>query len=192
MSENTSPKPWERQPGETPRAFGAFLLYRNLPPHERSLSRVAEMLASNSQKQRRPQVILRQVKRWSAQYGWVERAAAWDEEKDRQDREMQAEARRKMHERHASAGRALILLGMKRLEDLQHRVHELSPLAAMKFIVAGVQIEREAMGLQAEQGLPPVIQRLVQVLAEARREYAEGGDEGGAQAEDNATGEATE
>lgn len=60
---------WERQPGETNRAYAAFTEYLKMPPHERSLARVAEKL------QKTPQ----HIENWSRRWGWVKRVGAYDD-----------------------------------------------------------------------------------------------------------------
>jgi hypothetical protein len=55
-----------RHPGETPRAFGAFLAYFQLG-QARSLSAVAEALGENPAT----------VKNWSSKYRWSDRLSAW-------------------------------------------------------------------------------------------------------------------
>jgi hypothetical protein len=59
--------PWNRQPGETSKAYEAFSLYRDLGS-ERSTRRVSEQLAKSETL----------IKRWSGKYDWVARAGAWD------------------------------------------------------------------------------------------------------------------
>lgn len=67
MAELDDLKPWDRQPGETSKAYQAFSIYRDLGA-ARSVRRVSEELAKT-------QTV---IKRWSSAYNWVERAAAWD------------------------------------------------------------------------------------------------------------------
>lgn len=65
--------PWERQEGESTVAFEAFMLYRDLG-HGRSGREVGEKLAKSGTL----------MKRWSAQWDWIERAGLYDDEKDRE------------------------------------------------------------------------------------------------------------
>src|SRR5690606_17214461 len=59
--------PWERQTGETAKAYHAFSLYRD-QGLDRSLTAVAEELDVSKQ----------HVGQWSTKYNWVERVSAWD------------------------------------------------------------------------------------------------------------------
>jgi hypothetical protein len=118
MSDNhtndTSPHPpvapWQRQPGETAKAFAAFAVYRDLPPAERSLDETCRRLAGKEKvapgghpngtrrrRQRYGRVIF-----WCQEHHWVERSAAWDQEKDRLGLEAEAEAIKEMRRQHAA------------------------------------------------------------------------------------------
>lgn len=59
--------PWDRQPGETSKAYAAFQVYLDLGA-DRSLRRTAEALS-------RSEALL---KGWSSKHGWPDRARAWD------------------------------------------------------------------------------------------------------------------
>jgi hypothetical protein len=59
--------PWERQPGETSKAYAAFCVYRDLG-QARSLRTTAEALS-------RSEALL---KGWSSKWNWPERSRAWD------------------------------------------------------------------------------------------------------------------
>ena len=63
---------WERQSGETAKAYAAFLLYRDLPAIDRSVS------AAREGHQKDTKGTLRQWKGWSMRNGWVNRAAEHD------------------------------------------------------------------------------------------------------------------
>jgi Phage terminase small subunit len=85
---------WERQDGETPEAFEAFALYRDMGP-DRSLRRVAKELHKS----------LTIVRRWSADNRWRDRVAAWDGEQDRVKREGYLEEIRDVGRRQAETAR---------------------------------------------------------------------------------------
>lgn len=59
--------PWDRQPGETSKAYEAFVTYRDQGA-DRNVRRVAEELDKSNTL----------IGRWSSQHDWVSRAAAWD------------------------------------------------------------------------------------------------------------------
>jgi len=63
---------WERQPGESPEAFEAFALYRDMGI-ERSTAKVGRRLGKSKTL----------MDRWSSDHGWVMRAAVWEREQDR-------------------------------------------------------------------------------------------------------------
>lgn len=93
------PARWERQPGETARAYSAFGLYRDAGPM-RTLRKVAaafyaqpgETIPLDAVSSAR----LGQCKTWSAQNDWVARAEAWDAYLDEVSRLEQIEAAKTM------------------------------------------------------------------------------------------------
>lgn len=60
-------KPWERQTGETSKAYAAFQEYLNLG-QDRSTRRVAEALSKSEAL----------INRWSGRWDWPARSRAWD------------------------------------------------------------------------------------------------------------------
>jgi len=60
-------RPWDRQAGETSKAYAAFVTYRD-QGEDRSIQSVAEELDKSRAL----------ISRWSTQNDWVSRAAAWD------------------------------------------------------------------------------------------------------------------
>ena len=68
MSDGT---PWERQPGETDKAYAAFRLYRDQHPSNRTMEAAREALGKASG-------YLRVLEEWSSRYAWVERVKAYD------------------------------------------------------------------------------------------------------------------
>lgn len=67
MTDQPDIRPWERQKTETPKAYEAFCLYRDMGP-QRTLRAVGEQLAKTHAI----------ISRWSSAYGWAERVRAWD------------------------------------------------------------------------------------------------------------------
>jgi hypothetical protein len=144
MSE-LSPAPWEQQPGESSRAFGAFCAYRDLGPR-RSLRAAAQAFYG-----RAAAALERQLDKWSRAFGWVERAGAWDRHLDAEARRAQEQARRDMAERQAREARALQAKAVERLRTL--RPEELGPADVLRFFVEATKLERLALGE------PEVVQR---------------------------------
>lgn len=126
---------WERQPGESAKAFAAFTVYRNLPATERSLTRLASDKVCHRS----------QGGRWSGQWRWVERAAAWDAELDRIAREKQIEAVEKMNERHAQVLRGVFVTGAKALQEIDPST--LTPDQVLRYIGEAVKLERLIHGV---------------------------------------------
>jgi len=141
-----SSPPWERQPGETPRAFRAFACYRDLGPW-RSLDAVGRCLYPGRRPGRKRAATGR-LQDWSRHYHWFARAAAWDAELARAAREASADARRRMAERHAATAVRLQAKARRRLERLD--AARLSPGAVLRFLVEGAWLERLARGGEPE------------------------------------------
>jgi len=145
MPDTTLPAPWERQPGESARAYAAFCAYRDLPPRERSILRAAELLGyvRAPRGQRRPNVPGRIVA-WSQRWRWAERALAWDEEQDRLARAAETEAIKAMRDRHAREAMALQQKALERLRAMDPS--ELSPSDVLRYFVEAAKLERLARG----------------------------------------------
>lgn len=82
--------PWERQKGESAKAFEAFRVYLDMGG-TRSVSRVAQELTKSGSL----------LRRWSVRWSWQDRLAAWDSELSRRALDAESEARREMAQRHA-------------------------------------------------------------------------------------------
>ena len=137
MSESSS-APWEQQPGESARAFGAFCAYRDLGPR-RSLRAAAAAFYGQPSAARE-----RQVDKWSRAFRWVERTSAWDRHLDAEACQAQEEARREMAVRHVREARALQAKALERLRAL--RPEELGPADLLRYFVEAAKLERLALG----------------------------------------------
>ena len=108
MANTNTPKPWDRQQGETSKAYEAFCIYRDMGI-QRSLGKVAEVLQKSETL----------MGRWSGANKWVKRAAAWDDEQERIEREAaqkeQAKAIREMRKRHSDLAQAMLIKSARAL-----------------------------------------------------------------------------
>jgi hypothetical protein len=147
---------WERRAGESAKAFAAFGVYRDLPAAERSAVRVASEFGRH----------VRLIERWRSRHRWVERAAAFDSERDRRKREAMLEETAEMGRRQAADAAAAQAVVMQvvaafaaRLEEAQAQaelrdfpIDEFLPLVlrAIPSLAAAARLEREARGLLDE------------------------------------------
>ena len=78
---------YDRQPTETPKAYTAFTMYRNMGV-TRSLDKVAAEIYTvvSPQKRRRN---IRQIETWSSQWDWVDRCRDFDRDEELLRRERQ-------------------------------------------------------------------------------------------------------
>lgn len=145
-------RPWERQPGESAKAFSAFSLYLNQPPATRT---ILHAWHAYRPEQVHDKAAPGHFRKWAADMKWQERARAWDREKDRIAREAEAEADRKaiaeMRKRHI--GLALSLQNaaanslQKRLQLVEQGQGEvMTPYQIARFLREGTNLERLSRG----------------------------------------------
>ena len=124
--------PWEMQPGETPKQFEAFVVYRDM--ESRSLREVSDILHKS--------VTL--LGRWSSSNNWVERVAAWDAEKDRIARQEQIKDIKKMRDRHAKGAQAMFTKALQGLKELD--IKDLSAQDIVRMFAESTKVERLSRG----------------------------------------------
>lgn len=100
-------KPWEKQEGESSKAFEAFAMYRDLGL-KRTQAEVGRQLGKSENL----------MNRWSMRYDWVKRAEAWDAEQDRILAKAQLDDIKKMRKRHADVASAMIIKAAKALQRI--------------------------------------------------------------------------
>jgi len=85
--------PWEIQPNEPAKAFAYFAAYRDLPPAQRSLSRVlSDQDTRTGTAPNRHRTNLTSLKRWSMKWRWQDRCAHYDHYVDGLKRDRNEEA----------------------------------------------------------------------------------------------------
>lgn len=125
--------PWERQEGETPKAFEAFSIYRDMGI-DRSLRKVVQHLNKN----------LTTIAEWSSKYEWVDRVAAWDAEQDRIARLEQIKDIKKMRKRHAGIASQMLLKAAEALQNLDPE--EIKAQDVSRLVDIGSKLERISRG----------------------------------------------
>ena len=137
MGKVNTPQPWERRPEESTKAYEAFCTYRDMG-RERSLSKVAEKLQKSDTL----------IGRWSRTYGWVERAAKWDDEQDRIERETalreQVKAIKEMRKRHADLGTAMLIKAAQALKSIP--IQDIKPGDISRMVDVASKLERISRG----------------------------------------------
>lgn len=107
-------QPWERMTNESSQAFGAWLTYMELPPGERSLSRVASDLSRSGTL----------IANWSGRWQWQQRIGAWEQHLKRAEQRgavVEAERMGKRQATHLASMAAVLILPaqelLRRLQD---------------------------------------------------------------------------
>lgn len=99
--------PWDRQPGETSKAYQAFVTYRDLG-HDRTQLSVEKALGKSKAL----------ISRWAAAHDWVRRAAAWDSIPGQAVADAYQEMAREIAEQHRALGTKLMERLSKNLDLL--------------------------------------------------------------------------
>ena len=107
------PNLWDIQDGETPKAFAAFCLYRDLPAIDRSV------LAAREGHQKDTKRTLRQWKGWSMRNDWVNRAAEHDSDLASRRRIRRAESLERAQDDIANMSRAALTKMIPLLQPLE-------------------------------------------------------------------------
>lgn len=119
---------------ETARAYRAFEIYRDMGPG-RSLERLAQNLGKTKAA----------MEQWSVKHGWGERVRAFDAEAARRASAKSLNDHAEVRARQAQLGRMLQAKGAERIAKLNPL--EFAPAEAVKTIVDGAKLEREAVGI---------------------------------------------
>lgn len=103
---------WEKQPGETDKAYSKFIRYREMPVGERSFPKLAEIINAN----------LGTLRNQASAYRWDDRATAWDQEQARLRRaklEDQTIRLARLHLETALASTGVLARSVKAIADSQ-------------------------------------------------------------------------
>lgn len=140
MAWNTE-RAWERQDGESGKAYEAFLAYRDMGA-ARTLSGAARRLGKSRAL----------IDRWRRQWNWEERARAYDKELDRAAYEEALKAVREMSRRHIDMARQMQDKALEALSSLEPDAIRPKDIVAMAH--EGVKIERDSRAQIVEDAMP--------------------------------------
>lgn len=148
MSKQVDGDPWERQEGESAKAFLAFTEYLLMDAWDRSIPAVARKLGYKSEKT---------CREWSTKFRWVERVTKYEEDRAARARKRREKEIEKMNARHADAGLSLIGKGLERLVGVKDpstgqivgkiSLVDISASEVAKLIDVGATLERKAREL---------------------------------------------
>lgn len=122
-------KPWERQKGESEKAYEAFVTYRDMGS-ERSLRAVSRALGKSKTI----------IDRWSREKGWVERVRAYDNDLEKEARAKAIKDRKAMTERHIGIAMQVQKKALEALANLS--VEDMSPKDIKEYIKMATELER--------------------------------------------------
>ena len=125
-------QPWEMQPSDTPKSWEAFVVYRDM--EKRSLAKVAAKLGKS----------IKLIERWSQKHNWVERVAAWDDEKDRLIRVELTKDIGAMRKRHADLAAAMLVKAARAMQKIPDDEIKASDISRM--IETATKLERISKG----------------------------------------------
>ena len=132
----TESQPWERTKGESRQSYAAFHAYLRLG-ERRSFNHLLNTL-------QRPMGYRRVIERWSVQWAWQARCAAYDDHIRREAELSQIEKIKEMSARHIEKAMAAQSKAIRALNDLDPA--DLKPAEIIKWLVEGQRLERLARG----------------------------------------------
>ena len=108
------PNLWDRQPGETPKAFAAFCIYRDLPAVDRTI-----VAAVDQQRKLGGKAPVRNWETWASLHNWRERGLASDSDLASRRRIRRAEALERAQDDIANMSRAALTKMIPLLQPLE-------------------------------------------------------------------------
>ena len=130
--------PWERQPGETEKAYEAFLIYKNQGPG-RSQIEVARKL------QKSTRLITSWVKRWD----WKNRVTLFDRDVERKAKAEEEKARKDMIKRHIKYSLAVQSKAIQGLEKL--KPEKMGAISVQALLDFGTKLERDSRAITQQE-----------------------------------------
>lgn len=122
-------KPWERQKGESEKAYEAFVAYRDMG-EKRTIVAVAEKLQKSDSL----------IRRWKDRWEWKERVRAYDNDLEKEARAKAIKERKDMTTRHIGIAMQLQKKALEALQGLS--VEDMTPKDIKEYIKMATDLER--------------------------------------------------
>lgn len=141
----TNLDPWEKQDGETSKAYAAFCAYRDMGT-DRSIAKATPIIYEGIPAEK-IRLKYGQLTAWSSKYGWVARVEAYDvylEAKERRENELEI---KKMAKRHAQVSLLTMAKAVDRIKLIGEKdIKELTPKEALDYLKVAAELERKSRG----------------------------------------------
>lgn len=122
-------KPWERQKGESEKAFEAFSIYRDMGT-ERTITAVVKRLGKSRNL----------IDRWKDRWDWKERVRLFDNDLEKQAREKAVKDIKSMGDRQIKIALQVQKKALEALDKLS--VEDMSPKDIKEFLKMATELER--------------------------------------------------
>ena len=126
-------QPWERQEGESAKAYESFSIYRDMGAG-RSLAKVGQEVGKSK----------KMMEKWSKTHKWVERAEQWDLEQDRLIRIELTKDIGAMRKRHADMAKAMLMKAARALQKIPD--DEIKATDISRMVDVATKLERISRG----------------------------------------------
>jgi hypothetical protein len=136
LSDLEIPDLWERQRGETLKAFEAFVEYRDMD--NRSYREVGQKLGKSKT----------QIEKWARKYFWQERVLSYVDYLDEQKRITQLAEIEEMNKRQIRVAKNLQAKAAQKLTEMN--LDELDASDLVRFFITASELEREARGVNQQ------------------------------------------
>lgn len=140
------PQLWQRQPGESAKAYNAFRIYRDLA-EQRTFAKVGKELGCSSTN----------IERWAARWCWTQRVYEYDLVQEEEWQRQASRDRVAMRRRQIQLGQALQSVGAYSVREWQQKIAanlplHLDPVETVAILKLGSELEAKGHGEEKEGG----------------------------------------
>lgn len=140
------PQIWQRQAGESAKAYNAFRIYRDLA-EQRTFAKVGKELGCSSTN----------IERWAARWCWTQRCYEYDLVQEEEWQRQASRDRVQMRRRQIQLGQALQAVGAHSVREWQARIAggqplNLDPVETVAILKLGAELEGKGHGEEREGG----------------------------------------
>ena len=143
---------WDRLPQESDSAFAAFVIYRSMPPTDRSIKQVPIIRDGEAKRGRNT----RQFDQWASKFSWTDRVAAWDIYQDKKYQKEHTNVIQRDKQRILRRAYKMMDLGSELIDKAE--IHNMTAAEARKkmnvavqLVTGGSKMVMDVMGLSETQ-----------------------------------------